>query len=465
MYWYTLTPCDEWSVQRLIPAATFWGGHFAGQDFPDDPGASPTDAPLLPTGHQIVAALRNLLHDAIVTLRGPFLCWNDTLYFPNLLSDRTAGTLVPVTWLPEQISGQETPKSCVRQATPQRILWDSRKPVPLVSIDPFHCCLSYCSPALPARSWLSFRVMLQRLMPSSLKAEDHLLADALENSLENEFGEQPWTIETQEYSVSKNNGDRHNFPAKQISEQISGQISEPVLGQTSEQIIEQTIRLNSGWKFAIALDSVTHHKLNKLGKNLLIDLGDRSQKFWLQPQEQPFQQQWRILQEQSERNRRMAQQRLNQQSESLPESFPESMPESTRVLAYLATPGVFERKYDGIVTCRSFPWEWDLAYPGDRHQPRGPLVSLATTHPMPISCRCLSRGVSTKDITGFQVFAVLPGSVYYLEYAADLFQNQPFLKDGRPNKAHFWRRLGYSELFWMPYPNYNTVVSSCDQPR
>ncbi|WP_088891548.1 type III-B CRISPR module-associated Cmr3 family protein [Leptolyngbya ohadii] len=452
MYWYTLTPCDEWIEQRLIPAANFWDDNSPDRNFPYETRAWIADAPLLPNGHEIVAALRSLLQDAIVTLRGPFLCRNNTLYFPSPLNDRTAGTLIPATWIPGQRNGD----TCFRQPMPQPILWDSRKPVPLVSIQRGSIDRSRrssrCSSAPPARPWLSFKAMLQRLIPCPPEATNYPSTDAVENSLENEFGEQPWIIETQRHGVDDENCDRQSLP----TEQTVGQIREQTGEQGAEQVIEQTIRLHPDWQFAIALDSATHRRLSKLGKILLIYLGERSQRFWLQVQEQSFQQQWRILQEQSERNRRMAQQRLAQQSEAVPET----MPEAARVLAYLATPGVFERKYSGVVTCRNFPWEWDLAYPGDRHQPPGPLVSLATTNPVPISCRCLSRTTSTKGVTGFQVFAVSPGSVYYLEYPADLFQDQPFLKDGRPNKAHLWRRLGYSELFWMPYPNCDTLVPS-----
>ncbi|WP_348257037.1 type III-B CRISPR module-associated Cmr3 family protein [Leptolyngbya sp. PL-A3] len=90
-----------------------------------------------------------------------------------------------------------------------------------------------------------------------------------------------------------------------------------------------------------------------------------------------------------------------------------------------------------------------MAYPANPNQQKGPLVSVATAKAMPISCRFVSR--DKDSIPAPQVFAVPPGSVYYLEHPAELFQDQPTLDNGTPNKVHNWRRLGYSEKLWIPY--------------
>lgn len=405
MHWYTLTPFEQQIFQTTELSA------LQKDDSTNDLLTWDED---IPNGHMIAAALRNLLKNAMMTLRGPFFCRNNMLYFPNPLNHRETQALVPAAWLPAEAVG----KTCV----PRSMLWDKRKPAPLVAID---------KPGNTLRSekhdrYLSYKAILQQLIQSSKDASQHTPENNSEDSLDNKLEEQPQTVETQWRRLTEKTG----------------------CNNQNQVQTEQVTQFNSGWKLAIALDDITHHKLKKLGQILLIHLGEKQQRFWLKSQNEPFQQQWNSLQEQSQQNRRIAEQSLTHQ------------PQTARVLAYLATPGIFERKSNGVATCRNFPWEWDLAYPADCNQPRGPLVSLATTHPVSINCHCLSKAVSEKDIFAFQVFAAPAGSVYYLEYPTDLFQDQPFLQDGRPNKVHLWRRLGYSELLWMPYSYCDTAVGS-----
>lgn len=404
MHWYTLTPFNQRTLQDT---AAQDAEAFAARNHWD------TDSSPLLNGHMIAAALRSLLPDAIITLRGPFLCRNNALYFPSPLNIKAAQFLVPIAWLPADVPGDAD----------RLMLWDRRKPVPLVAIDQtpsglnreLNCELNRelnhePNTKTPDRHFLPYSVILQQLMPRCSKDSQ------VQSGLKDESGEQPWTIET-----------RWHNPTKARCGNGQNQAS-----------IEQTVRLKPGWKWAIALDDKTDQKLKQLGEIWLIHLGEKQQPFWLEAQDEPFRQQWQTLQKQSDQNRKTAEQCLTQQ------------PEAAKVIAYLVTPGVFERKYSGVATCRNFPWEWDLAYPGDRNQPPGPLVSLVTTHPVPIHCRCLSNAGS-KDVLAVQISAVPPGSVYYLEYPAALFQDQPFLENGRPNKIHIWRQLGYSEFLWMPY--------------
>lgn len=435
MHWYTLTPFNPQTFNNTNAFGAEQDGFRSHL--------------LSLNGHTIAAALRNLLPNALVTLRGPFFCRNNTLYFPSPLHFRTNQVLVPGVWLcPQQADAQQASvqKSGIQQAGVQKsgihkttaqtaeascidrsILWDKRKPAPLVAIDSqrernreFGQERSDRALVPPSddRIFLSYRVFLG-LMQHPVQDSQYFLEQALGTALE----EQSWAIEMQCHRLMDAAFDVASDTGQNQEQNQSG--------------IRQTIHFNSGWKIAIALDDMTAQKLKQLGEVLLIRLSETEQ-FWLEPQDEPFQQQWELLQKQSEENRKRAEQPLNQD------------PEAARVLAYLATPGVFERKQNGVALCRNFPWEWDLAYPADRNQPRGPLVSLATTQLVPMNCCCLSTAAE-KDILAVQVFAVPPGTVYYLEHPADLFQDQPSLGNGRPNKIHLWRQLGYSELLWLRY--------------
>jgi CRISPR-associated protein Cmr3 len=108
------------------------------------------------------------------------------------------------------------------------------------------------------------------------------------------------------------------------------------------------------------------------------------------------------------------------------------------------TPGVFQRDVHGVSTCQAWPWEWKLAHTTLANQKPGNLVSVATERPVPISGRICDR-YDGKSIPAPQAFAAPPGSVYYLNQPQTLFQDQPNAK------AHQWRRLGYSELLWLPF--------------
>ncbi|MFM5890188.1 MAG: type III-B CRISPR module-associated Cmr3 family protein, partial [Dolichospermum sp.] len=126
--------------------------------------------------------------------------------------------------------------------------------------------------------------------------------------------------------------------------------------------------------------------------------------------------------------------------------------DDTKSIAYLVTPGVFERphhKYNPeqrVNLCRPYPWEWKLK--------DGNFVSMATDRPVPISCRI--REKEKKSIPAPQVFAAPPGSLYYLNKPQGLFQdNEKVHKNGtntnEDNRVNNWRQLGYSEMLWIKY--------------
>ena len=102
MYWYTLTPLD---VLLFRDAKPFTPGEraWAGSVFP-------------PNGHAIAGALRGLLGKVEIKLIGPFLCRNQTLYFPRPLGFDKSTPLTPLVW---------ESNSHLHQA-----LWDESKPCP-----------------------------------------------------------------------------------------------------------------------------------------------------------------------------------------------------------------------------------------------------------------------------------------------------------------------------------------------
>lgn len=114
MQWYTVTPLD---VLMFRDAKPFTPGEraWAGSVFP-------------PNGHAIAGALRGLLREMGVLNRGtrhdfkqligPFLCRDETLYFPRPLGYVGATPLVPLIW--------------DKNSPLQQAIWDLEKPCPLV---------------------------------------------------------------------------------------------------------------------------------------------------------------------------------------------------------------------------------------------------------------------------------------------------------------------------------------------
>ncbi|ELS04981.1 CRISPR-associated protein [Xenococcus sp. PCC 7305] len=191
--------------------------------------------------------------------------------------------------------------------------------------------------------------------------------------------------------------------------------------------VENAIRLHPGWSLAIGLDI-------KLDSPLTMRLGGEGHRV-LVTEDPNLNQQWQKLIDKSQDNRQAG----------------------GKKMAYLATPGVFERfKSAGEAFCRAYPWEWKFAHTSNPNQDPGNLVSFATGKPIPISCRIQTKEKDLnhrKSITAPQVFAAPPGSIYYLNQPELLFQDQEVTKDDKkvPQRVKRWRKLGYSELLWINY--------------
>ncbi|MFS8810529.1 type III-B CRISPR module-associated protein Cmr3 [Synechococcus sp. R65.1] len=205
--------------------------------------------------------------------------------------------------------------------------------------------------------------------------------------------------------------------------------------ETDGYFVETCIRLQPGWSLALSIECWDPERESwdplPLAQEVVVRLGGEGHGALLSPCPK-LGEQWQALQELSRQTFRQGQ----------------------RSLAYLVTPGVFIKKVDGRSLCRAWPWEWRLATPHPAHSLTGPLVSVATGKPVPISGRLRVESLTEPRKTSLpapQVFAAPPGSIYYLEHPAPLAQDEPELEDGRLNVFHRWRLLGYSELLWLPW--------------
>lgn len=340
-----------------------------------------------PNGHALAGAIRGLLQtDQRIDLTGPFLCRNDQLHFPRPLNYVKDRPLVPVEWL----------------SLPPKLMWDQHMPMPLMTEE---------EPSSSKGAEEFEKDKLRQFLTADqvlklLKREPLTKADWLCQKGENP---EPWEVESRP----------HN----------SIEPGERTVKDSDGYFVENAIRLHTGWSLAIALDDDTHDRLQALGIPNVMRLGGEGHQVLIEHC-QKLDEQWHTLQNQSQQHYEAAEMALSQD------------PRQGRSLAYLVTPGVFERNQNGVATCRAWPWEWSLAHTVNKNQTPGPLVSVATDRPVPISSRHLKDGNS---VPAPQVFAAPPGTVYYLERPEGLFQ------DNLGHKAHIWRQLGYSELLWIPY--------------
>lgn len=214
---------------------------------------------------------------------------------------------------------------------------------------------------------------------------------------------QPWTVETRSHNTLE--------PGTRQVKEADG------------YFVEKAIRLKQGWSLAIALDQ-------DISTPVTLRLGGEGHRAILERCD-TLEQSWATLWQQSETHYQQG--------------------DSTRCMAYLITPGIFERiirqktKDNGhrdVARCRAYPWEW---------KPDN-LVSVATDKPIPISGRIQDKDNAGKSIPAPQVFAAPPGSVYYLERPQPLYANDPNAKQGRAlERAKRMRDLGYSALLWIPH--------------
>lgn len=269
----------------------------------------------------------------------------------------------------------------------KQIVWDREQPAPLVALKS-STQLSDDDPSEDEYpQYLSYHTIEKLLKGDQLEKQDWQCQESEKLK--------PWTVETRSHNVL-------DPETRQVR-------------KTESFFVEKAIRLYSGWSLAIGLEQPLPDQ------SIILRLGGEGHRVVLQLSQQNLDQQWQQLHQLSEKNFKRQQ----------------------RSLAYLVTPGVFERKHDqGRAICRSYPWEWKLAH--SRHK-QGPLVAVATDKAVPISCRILDE--QDHSIPAPQVFAAPPGSVYYLNKPERLFQDT----QQAPTHVQRWRHLGYSELLWIPY--------------
>ena len=402
MHWYILTPLDIFlfrDAKPFTPGQRAW----AGSVFP-------------PNGHAIAGALRGLLQTSQErTLKGPFLCRDETLYFPRPLNYAGSQPLMPAPWIQEK-DGQHHSG---------QMLWDRGQPAPLLLQDRPDANYSK-GESERYRQFLPVD-QIQKLLTGQPLAQDDIRCQDHETPV-------PWVVESRPHNHLQTG-------ARQVKDEDG-------------YFVENGIRLKDGWCLAIGLDDDTHGILKAKGTLLTRRLGGEGHRVLLHYCES-LDEQWEHVQ------------KLSLETWKKGKAAHRDDPDSkiSRIFGYLVTPGVFERNHNGVATCQAWPWEWKLAHRDNPNKRLGPLVSVATDKPVPISCRfrdskdpnqqILSR-TQRNSIPAPQVFAAPGGSVYYLKWPEGLFQDQPKKIDKktgheRRNPVHNWRQLGYSEILWIPF--------------
>jgi CRISPR-associated protein Cmr3 len=362
-----------------------------------------------PNGHAIAGAIRNglsLSQDEKLKITGSFFCYDyKTLYFPRPLGFVEKVPLIPLEWAEgHPMQGQ--------------MIYDRSKPIPLVKSrkgsnheddrDGNEPCPKSSSEQ-KFRQYLPYEVVSRYLETGAISPEQW--------NLVNKGEEKPWIVET-----------RSHNSLEQGTRQVKA---------ADGYFVENAVRMLPNWSLAIALD-------RDIPTPITIRLGGEGHRVVVE-RCQALDRQWAKLEEQSRGN----------------------FDKGGRSLAYLVTPGVFERNHDGQAMCRAFPWEWKLAYPDNPSPKVGSLVSVATAKAEPISCRFIAtKEHKGSSIPAPQVFAAPAGSVYYLNQPQELYQENlnddrskpvnsnchPYLnKKGKVDPIRVWRSLGYSELLWLPF--------------
>jgi CRISPR-associated protein Cmr3 len=259
--------------------------------------------------------------------------------------------------------------------------FDKFTPQPLVT--PFHCKqsneLDDDTEPPKYRQYLPADVVLEYLKSGQIEPKDWICACDSE--------EKPWKIESRSHNSIE-------LGTRQVKDE-------------SGYFVENAVRLHPDWNIAFQIDQ-------ELPTGETLRLGGEGHRVLLERCDE-LGEQWQEIQAQSE---------INFQSDG-------------KSIAYLVTPGIFERPSNGEILCQGWPWEWKLAHTFNPNQSTdGKLVSVATDRSVPIN-----------GIGKAQVFAAPPGSNYYMTQPDSLYQD----REGATNKAKRWRQLGYSELLWIKY--------------
>jgi len=339
-----------------------------------------------PNGQTIVGALRNLLQTSgNFRITGPFLCRHTTEQKHCLYFPRPLGYVGTTPLIP--ISWDEC------SHLHKTLEFDSSQPCPLVKA-------SWKNPPVgnnndeekterKYRQYLPWEVILCYLKTGQIDKPDW--------EVKHKGEDKPWTTEPRSHNSIE--------PGTRQVKLSDG------------YFVETAVRLHQDWKLAIGLEQ----PLNSLPATMR--LGGEGH---------------RVLIEQCDE--------LKEQWEKLKKESNNNFDKTGQSIAYLVTPGVFERWHsdnnNNIARCRAYPWEWKL--PANK----GHLISFATERQVSIACRSLFKKDETKhNVPAPQVFAAPAGTLYYLNQPQDLFQNQ----DSTPEKVKRWRSLGYTEFLWLSY--------------
>lgn len=318
----------------------------------------------------------------------------NTLYLPRPLGFVKSVPLVPLTWETE---------SYINNA-----LWDKTQPCPLVrphnsKDDDEDDLVKGNGVETKFRQYLPYCVVKKYLETGKIDKNDW-------NIIKDSHEDKPWDEETRSHNSIEPG-------TKQVKD-------------ADGYFVEKAIRLHQNWSFAIGINheitTPTTIRLGGEGHRVIVEscpeLGE----------------QWQELKTISDGNFQANTKQADNKDD-------------TKSIAYLVTPGVFERphKYNPeqrVNLCRPYPWEWKLK--------DGIFVSMSTDKAVPISCRIRGKEDKTKSIPAPQVFAAPPGTLYYLNKPQGLFQdNEKVDKNGtnKDNRVNNWRQLGYSEMLWIKY--------------
>jgi CRISPR-associated protein Cmr3 len=341
-----------------------------------------------PNGHTIAGALRGLLggNKCELKITGPFLCHQNTEN--TLYIPRPLGFVNSTPLVP--LAWEK--KSHVNNA-----FWDETQPCPLVKPhdakddDEEENYNSGKGQSPDFRQYLPSCVVKNYLNTGEIDKHCwHVIPGTHEDK--------PWTIETRSHNSIE--------PGTKQVKKADG------------YFVENAIRLHQNWSFAIGIDK-------EIQTPATIRLGGEGHRVIVESCPE-LGEQWQELQTISDEN-------FQSQGQSI---------------AYLVTPGVFERPHTNkhgqkVSLCRPYPWEWKLK--------DGIFVSMSTDKPVPISCRIREKKDQKNSIPAPQVFAAPPGSLYYLNKPQGLFQDNERLENEQKNRVNNWRQLGYSEMLWIKY--------------
>jgi len=329
-----------------------------------------------PNGHTIAGAFRGILGDKKFQIIGPFLCY-----------DNTGHTL----YFPRPLGfDQSTPLVPLKwEDTSHHLnsaLWDESQPCPLVKPkqkDKPENKDEENNYEGKFRQYLPFSVVQQYLETGKINRDDWKVTAGSHE-------DKPWEIETRSHNTLEEG-------TRQVKE-------------SDGYFVENAIRLHQNWNLAIGINQ-------KITTPATIRLGGEGHRVIVEECPE-LGEQWQELQKISDGNFKSA----------------------SKSIAYLITPGVFERPHTNkhnqkVSLCRPYPWEWKLK--------DGKFVSMATDKPVPISCRIKDK--DDRSIPAPQVFAASPGSLYYLNQPQKLFQ------DNAESSVNGWKQLGYSEMLWIKY--------------